>query len=86
MKHMVMGNDKQSKDEEQMDVVGREDEDDEQDGYFSGYAHFSIHHDMLSVIINTSLSPFRALHFLHFFRISQGQRAIAMQSFKTATS
>lgn len=51
MKHMVMGNDKQSKEEEeaQMDLTNREDDDDEQDGYFSGYAHFSIHHDMLSV-------------------------------------
>lgn len=52
MKHMVMGNDKQSKEEEdQMDLTNREDDDDEQDGYFSGYAHFSIHHDMLSVSI-----------------------------------
>ena len=47
MRHMVMG-DKQSKEEEEM-VVHREDEDDEEDGYFSGYAHFSIHHDMLAV-------------------------------------
>lgn len=41
--------DKQSKEEEEMAVVCREDEDDEEDGYFSGYAHFSIHHDMLAV-------------------------------------
>jgi hypothetical protein len=27
-----------------------EEEEDEEDGYFSGYAHFSIHHDMLAVI------------------------------------
>lgn len=41
--------DKQSKEDEEMAAIRREDEDDEEDGYFSGYAHFSIHHDMLAV-------------------------------------
>lgn len=46
---MVMG-DKQSKEEDQAIKASRfEDEDDGEDGYFSGYAHFSIHHDMLAV-------------------------------------
>lgn len=50
MKHMVMG-DKQSKEEEELVSIQRfEEEEDEEDGYFSGYAHFSIHHDMLAVI------------------------------------
>lgn len=48
MKHMVMG-DKQSKEEEELVSIQRfEEEEDEEDGYFSGYAHFSIHHDMLA--------------------------------------
>lgn len=51
MKHIVMG-DKQSKDEEKM-LSRREEDDDEEDGYFSGYAHFSIHLDMLAVITLT---------------------------------
>lgn len=49
---MVMG-DKQSKEEEELTAVQRfEEEEEEEDGYFSGYAHFSIHHDMLAVIYN----------------------------------
>ena len=48
MKHMVMG-DKQ-KEEEDLAAMRCEEEEDEEDGYFSGYAHFSIHHDMLAVI------------------------------------
>nr|CAH0099022.1 unnamed protein product [Daphnia galeata] len=46
MKHMVMG-DKQ-KEEEDLAAMRCEEEEDEEDGYFSGYAHFSIHHDMLA--------------------------------------
>ena len=50
MQHIVMG-DKQSN-EEEIEIRNRcEDDDDEADGYFSGYAHFSIHHDMLAVRI-----------------------------------
>lgn len=45
---MVMG-DKQ-KEEEDLAAMRCEEEEDEEDGYFSGYAHFSIHHDMLAVI------------------------------------
>lgn len=48
MRHMVMS-DKDTR-EEEMELARREEEDDEDDGYFSGYAHFSIHHDMLSVV------------------------------------
>ena len=38
---------KQTKEEEI--VRAREEEEDEQDGYFSGYAHFGIYHDMIAV-------------------------------------
>lgn len=41
--------DKQSKEEDEMALARHVNEDDEEDGYFSGYAHFSIHHDMLAV-------------------------------------
>lgn len=40
--------DKVAKEEETVRAA-REDEEDEQDGYFSGYAHFGIHHDMIAV-------------------------------------
>lgn len=53
MKHMVMG-DKQ-KEEEDLAALRCEEEEDEEDGYFSGYAHFSIHHDMLAVIFLLNL-------------------------------
>ena len=45
---MVMG-DKNSKEEDAIIKARTEEENDEEDGYFSGYAHFSIHHDMLAV-------------------------------------
>jgi hypothetical protein len=45
---MVMG-DKNSKEEEEVSKDRADEECDEEDGYFSGYAHFSIHHDMLAV-------------------------------------
>ena len=47
MRHMVMG-DKTVK-EEELTKDRADEECDEEDGYFSGYAHFSIHHDMLAV-------------------------------------
>ena len=49
MRYMVMG-DKQARErEEELASAPRcDDEDDGEDGYFSGYAHFSIHHDMLA--------------------------------------
>ena len=48
MRHMVMG-DKTAKEEEELIKDRADEECDEEDGYFSGYAHFSIHHDMLAV-------------------------------------
>ena len=52
MRHVVMG-DKSARDDEDEAVKASrcDEEDDGEDGYFSGYAHFSIHHDMLAVII-----------------------------------
>lgn len=47
MRHMVMG-DKTAKEEEELIKDRADEECDEEDGYFSGYAHFSIHHDMLA--------------------------------------
>ena len=41
--------DKQAKEEDAAARAAREEEEDEQDGYFSGYAHFGIHHDMIAV-------------------------------------
>ena len=49
MRHIVIG-DKDSKEEDKA-IKSSFEEDDETDGYFSGYAHFGIHHDMISVLI-----------------------------------
>jgi len=46
MRHIVIG-DKDSKEEDKA-IKSSFEEDDETDGYFSGYAHFGIHHDMIS--------------------------------------
>jgi len=47
MKHIVIG-DKESTEDDKA-IKNSLDEDDETDGYFSGYAHFGIHHDMIAV-------------------------------------
>jgi len=46
MKHIVIG-DKESTEDDKA-IKNSLDEDDETDGYFSGYAHFGIHHDMIA--------------------------------------
>ena len=50
MRHIVIG-DKDTSAEDKLIKNSFEDEDDETDGYFSGYAHFGIHHDMIAVIV-----------------------------------
>jgi len=47
MRHIVIG-DKDTSAEDKLIKNSFEDEDDETDGYFSGYAHFGIHHDMIA--------------------------------------
>lgn len=49
MRHIVIG-DKVSNAEDKA-IKNSIEEDDETDGYFSGYAHFGIHHDMIAVLI-----------------------------------
>lgn len=49
MRHIVIG-DKESNAEDKA-IKNSIEEDDETDGYFSGYAHFGIHHDMIAVLI-----------------------------------
>jgi hypothetical protein len=67
---MVMG-DKQ-KEEEDLAALRCEEEEDEEDGYFSGYAHFSIHHDMLAVIfllLILSIVLFKNFNFFLFKKL-----------------
>lgn len=71
MKHMVMG-DKQ-KEEEDLAALRCEEEEDEEDGYFSGYAHFSIHHDMLAVIFLLNLINRFVIKFQFFLFKKLGQ-------------
>lgn len=61
---MVMGDSKQAREEEEelASASRGEEEDDGEDGYFSGYAHFSIHHDMLAVLLENSW-----LHLVSFY-------------------
>lgn len=47
MRHMVTDS---FKDTVKMPEINCDDDEDDEDGYFTGYAHFSIHHDMLSVL------------------------------------
>ena len=53
MRHMVTDS---FKDTVKMPEINCDDDEDDEDGYFTGYAHFSIHHDMLSVLYFFSLT------------------------------
>jgi len=46
---MVMGDKTAQEEDEAVRAARCDEEDDGEDGYFSGYAHFGIHHDMLAV-------------------------------------
>lgn len=39
---------------DKISVSSGDDVEDDEDGYFTGYAHFSIHHDMLAVLAQWS--------------------------------
>ena len=50
MRHLVSGSkDNATDEEEKVPVPICDDNDDDEEGYFTGYAHFSIHHDMLAL-------------------------------------
>ena len=80
---MVMG-DKQ-KEEEDLAAMRCEEEEEEEDGYFSGYAHFSIHHDMLAVIFKVlSIVMQQNINYWYLkIRTNQERTAIETQLLKT---